>query len=141
MFGHKKKRGPTQPFTHADDCKIAKADPDVQIEWSEVETGHWEAICACGHEYFHEPPADDRVRLSPYDPATARHLGQCEYVAETDPSVLRVLLKVKPGLGVGYDWVECGGCGAGWQVPHYAESIARRRVDGWGSRIPSPRID
>lgn len=45
MFGLKKKRGPTQPFTHADDCKILKADPDVQIEWSEVETGHWEAVC------------------------------------------------------------------------------------------------
>jgi hypothetical protein len=23
----------------------------------------------------------------------------------------------------GYWWVECGTCGAGWQVPHYAESI------------------
>ena len=45
MFGLKKKRGPTQPFTHADDCKILEADPDVQIEWSEVETGHWEAVC------------------------------------------------------------------------------------------------
>jgi len=22
-----------------------------------------------------------------------------------------------------YDWVECGSCEAGWQVPHYAESI------------------
>ena len=20
-----------------------------------------------------------------------------------------------------YDWCECGACGAGWQVPHYAE--------------------
>jgi hypothetical protein len=39
MFGLKKKKGPTQPFTRADDCKIVKADPTVQIEWSEVETG------------------------------------------------------------------------------------------------------
>ena len=23
----------------------------------------------------------------------------------------------------GYDWVECGSCAAGWQVPHYAESV------------------
>jgi hypothetical protein len=37
--------------------------------------------------------------------------------------VLKILLKVKPGMGGRYDWVECLGCGAGWQVPHYAESI------------------
>jgi len=66
-----KKRGPTQPFTHADDRKIVKADPDVQIEWSEVETGHWEAVCVCGTEYFHEPFTDDRDRLDPYDPSTS----------------------------------------------------------------------
>jgi hypothetical protein len=50
-------------------------------------------------------------------------LGQCEYVSETDPAVLKVLLKVKPGLREGYDWVECGACGAGWQVPYYAGSV------------------
>ena len=22
-----------------------------------------------------------------------------------------------------YDWVECGSCDCGWQVPHYAESV------------------
>jgi hypothetical protein len=35
-------------------------------------------------------------------------------------AVLKILLKVKPGLGQGYDWVECGACGAGRQAPHYA---------------------
>jgi hypothetical protein len=30
----------------------------------------------------------------------------------TDPAVLKVLLKVKPGLGEGYHWVEWGACGA-----------------------------
>jgi hypothetical protein len=60
---------------------------------------------------------------STLDPKTARHMGQCEFASADDPSVLRVLLKVKPGLGEGYDWVECGACGAGWQVPHYAESV------------------
>jgi hypothetical protein len=75
-------------------------------------------------EYFREPITDNRVRLDPSDPATARHFGQCEYVSETDPPpVIKVLLKVKPGLGEGYDWVECGSCAAGWQVPHYAESV------------------
>jgi hypothetical protein len=43
--------------------------------------------------------------------------------SETDPAVLKVLLKVKPGLGEGYDWVECGSCAVGWQVPHFAESV------------------
>jgi hypothetical protein len=23
------------------------------------------------------------------------------------------------GLGEGYDWVECGACGAGWKVAHF----------------------
>jgi hypothetical protein len=50
----------------------------------------------------------------------SHHAGECEYVSETDPAVLKVLVKVKPGLGDGYDWVECAACGAGWQVPHYA---------------------
>jgi hypothetical protein len=27
-------------FIHADDCKIVKADPGVEIPWSEVESGH-----------------------------------------------------------------------------------------------------
>ena len=65
----------------------------------------------------------DRRCSARFDPKTARHLGQCEYVSETDPAVLKVLLKVKPGLGEGYDWVECGDCGAAWQVAHYAESV------------------
>jgi hypothetical protein len=42
--------------------------------------------------------------------------------------VLKVLLKVKPGAGGGYDWVECGSCGAGWQVPYFAESV---RYETW----------
>jgi hypothetical protein len=51
MFGLKKS-GPTRPFTHADNCKILKADPTVEIQWSEVESGYWEAVCACGSEHF-----------------------------------------------------------------------------------------
>jgi hypothetical protein len=58
----------------------------------------------------------------PVRPATSRHLGQCEYISETDPVVPKILLKVRPGLGEGYDWVECGACGAGWQVPYF-ESV------------------
>jgi hypothetical protein len=33
MFGVKKK-GPTQPFIHADNCRIVKADPGVGIPWN-----------------------------------------------------------------------------------------------------------
>jgi hypothetical protein len=65
--------------------------------------------------------ADRRVRLDPLDAKTNATRGKCEFAAETDPAVLKVLLKVNPGLGEGYDWVECA-CAAGWQVPHF-ESV------------------
>jgi hypothetical protein len=122
MFGIKK-RGPTRSFTHVDNCKILKADPGVEIKWSEVETGHWRAVCQCGSEDVQEEPADRRVRLDPLDAKTSRHLGQCEYVSETDPAVLKVLLKIKDGAGGSYWWVECGACDTGWQVPYYVESV------------------
>jgi hypothetical protein len=38
--------------------------------------------------------------------------------------VLKFVLKVKEGADGGYWWVECGSCEYGWQVPHYAESVA-----------------
>ena len=100
MFGLKK-RGPTRPFTHADNCKILNADPTVQIQWSEVETGHWRALCQCGSEDVYEE-ADRRVRLDPYDPSTFRHAGQCEHRSTSDPALLRVILKVRDGAGGGY---------------------------------------
>jgi hypothetical protein len=89
----------------------------------EVESGPWRAVCQCGSEDVYEEPADRRVRLDPLDAKTARHMGECEYVSETDTAALKVLLKVKPGAGGGCDWVECGTCGAGWQVLYYAESV------------------
>jgi hypothetical protein len=119
MFGLKK-RGPTRPFTHADNCKILKADPTVQIQWSEVETGHWRAVCQCGSEDVYEEP-DRRARLDPFDPSTFRHAGQCEHRSTSDPALLRAMLKVRDGAGGGYWWVECGTCECGWQVPHYTE--------------------
>jgi hypothetical protein len=122
MFGLKK-RGPTWPFTHADNCTILKADPTVQIQWSEVETGHWRAVCQCGSEDVYEEPTDHRVRLDPYDPSTFRHAGQCEHRSTSDPALLRAILKVRDGAGGGYWWVECATCECGWQVPHYAERV------------------
>jgi hypothetical protein len=50
-------------------------------------------------------------------------LPQCDFAAETDAAVLRVILKVRDGAGGGYWWVECGSYDAGWQVTHYAESV------------------
>jgi hypothetical protein len=64
MFGLEK-RGPARPFTHADNRMILKADPSVQIQWSEVETGQWRAVCQCGSEDVYEEPTDRRVRLDP----------------------------------------------------------------------------
>jgi hypothetical protein len=120
MFGLKK-RGPTRPFTHADNCKILEADPSVQIQWSEVETGHWRAVCQCGSENVYEEPAD-RVRIDPLDPKFSRHAGECSYAAETDVAQLRLILKVRDGAGGGYAWVSCLACDCSWQVPHY-ESV------------------
>jgi hypothetical protein len=119
MFDFKKK-GPTRPFVHADNCKIVKADPSVEISWQEIERGHWQAECRCGKEYFHEAPADRRTRLDPLDPSTFRHAGGCEHRATTDPTLLAAILKVKDGAGEGYWWVECSACDTTWQVPHYA---------------------
>jgi hypothetical protein len=95
------------------------ADPGVQIEWSEVERGHWVATCVCKVEHHREPAAMPK-KLDPLDPATAHHLPQGEYIAgETDLSVLKILLKVTEKDG--HHWVTCAGCGRGWQVPYYAE--------------------
>jgi hypothetical protein len=49
--------------------------------------------------------------------------GRCAFASETDPAVLRILLKVQDGAGGGYLWVTCGGCDMGWQVPYYPESV------------------
>jgi hypothetical protein len=97
-----------------------KADPGVEIPWSEVESGHWRAECHCGIEHFHEAPADRRARLDPLDPSTFHHAGQCEYRDTTDPVLLRAILKVRDGAGGDYWWVECSACDTAWQVPHYA---------------------
>ncbi len=122
MFGLKK-RGPTRPFTHADNCRILKADPTIQIQWSEVETWHWRAVCQCGSEDVYEEPTDRGVRLDPYDPSTFRHAGQCEHRYTSDPALLRIILKVRDGAGGDYHWVTCSGCDCSWQVPYYAESV------------------
>jgi hypothetical protein len=106
MFGLKK-MGPIRPFDHAEHCKILKADPGVEIEWSELERGHWRATCVYGSEDVYEEP-DRRARLDPYDPSTFRHAGQCEHRETTDPAFLRAILKVRDGAGGGYWWVECG---------------------------------
>ena len=123
MFGLRKK-GPIRPFTHADNCKILKADHTVQIQWSEVENGHWRAVCQCGSEDVHEE-ADRRVRLDPYDPSTFRHAGQCEHRDTTDPALLRAILRVRDGVDGGYWWVQCATCEHGWQVPHYPQPPMR----------------
>jgi hypothetical protein len=122
----RKRKPPDKPFIHSDDCRIFKADPEVEIPWNYVGDGSWRAECVCTFEIYVEPLVDDRVRLDPLDPATARHLGQCEYAAETDRAVLKYVLKVKDGAGGSYWWVECGGCDTAWQVPYYAQESGVR---------------
>lgn len=118
----RRKKGPDKAFRHSEDCKIQAVDPTVSIEWSEVERGHWRAVCQCGAEDYYEPVAD-RVRSDPLDAKTGRHAGQCEFASENDPAMLRVILKVRDGAGGDYWWVECGGCDTAWQVPYFAESV------------------
>jgi hypothetical protein len=121
MFGRKQKQHPPDgPFSHADDCTIAKADAGVEIPWSEFERGHFVRICQCAEEHW-RAPAPARLRLDPYDPKTARHLGQCEFKDSTDAHILRILLTIKPGMSPGYQWVTCSGCEANWPVADYAE--------------------
>jgi hypothetical protein len=120
LFG-RRKNGPDKAFVHQEGCKIQAADPSVSIPWNEVRAGYWEARCVCGFEGWYAPDTGRVRRNDPYDPATACHLGQCPYIGETDAGMLRVLLKITDKGD--YDWVECGSCEAGWQVPHYAESI------------------
>jgi hypothetical protein len=87
-----------------------------------VERGRVRALGSdlCGEEHHREPVADHRVRLDPLDAKTSRHAPQCEFAAETDAAVLRVILKVRDGAGGDYWWVECGACDTAWQVPHHA---------------------
>jgi hypothetical protein len=121
MF-HRRQRNepPSRPFAHDPDCRIVKADPSVEIPWSRLEYGRWRRECVCGAEGWSEPAAE-RVRQDPLDPSTARHAGRCEFKDTTDRDVLKVLLKVKAGMGEGYSWVTCGACEHEWAVADYAE--------------------
>lgn len=60
---------------------------------------------------------------TPIDPSTFRHAGQCEHRFTSDPALLRVILRVRDGAGVGYWWVECGTCECGWKAAQCAESV------------------
>jgi hypothetical protein len=112
MFGLRK-RGPTRPFAHADDCRIVRADPGVEIPWSEVEAGHLQRTCTGGTEDFVEPVAD-RVRLDP-PPGP---------IPVASSAVLRLVLRIEDGAAAGLLVGASGTCDTGWQVPHYAaESV------------------
>jgi hypothetical protein len=122
MFKRSKK--PTdRPFVHDDNCAIVKADPNVTIEWEEIETGKWQRTCQCGIETV-TAQTDETVRLDPHDPATFRHAPQCEYKDVTDDATLRLVLTVKPGLAGGYLWVSCSDCDCSWPVPSLLEGAA-----------------
>lgn len=60
--------------------------------WSDLGSGSWRRECKCTFEVWSAPLVDDRTRLDPYDPTTARHLPQCEYRDEVSPAMLKILL-------------------------------------------------
>jgi hypothetical protein len=93
-------KGPNKAFSHQEGCTLFLGRPEFPAGRQEVERGFWRGRSAsAASKPFREIDADDRVRLDPLDPKRSHHLGQCEYISETDPAVLKVLLKVKPGLG------------------------------------------
>jgi hypothetical protein len=51
----------------------------------------------------------------------ASELARSNILVDDVLRVLRLALRVQDREG--YWWVECSGCDAGWQVPHYAESV------------------
>lgn len=91
MFGLKKK-SPDRAFSHTYDCKIVQSDPGVEIPWSYVGDGLWEAVCVCTKEFYRDPEMDKRARLDPLDPKTSQHAGQCEFAGVTDAAVVRLAL-------------------------------------------------
>jgi hypothetical protein len=115
----KRYRPPDAPFDHAEDCKIAKADPGFEPPWSEVETGYWVRECVCSKQHW-RAPATQRTRVDPLDPSRAVHSAVCE-VKDADPATLRLALKVRPGADDGYVVVECAACDYLWQVPSYID--------------------
>ncbi len=50
MFDRKKNKPDLPAFLHASDCKILARDPKVEIPWSEIRGGVYEAVCVCGKQ-------------------------------------------------------------------------------------------
>ena len=76
-------RPPQKSFVHSNDCKRLRVDPGLRSHGtrSEPDIGkHGASVASTDGE--HLAPAVF-VANDPYDPATARHLGQCEFVGET----------------------------------------------------------
>jgi hypothetical protein len=96
MFRRKRVSPPSTPFAHGPDCRIFAADPGVDIPWNDLGGGAWRRECVCSFEIFNAPFVDNRTRLDPYDPATARHLPQCEYIGEASPLCSRSCSRSSP---------------------------------------------
>jgi hypothetical protein len=95
--------------------QVARSAPRTLSGWRHGFEPRWDYQVICTTEYYNEPFVDDRVRLDPLDPSTSRHAGECEFAAETDPAVLKILLKVKDGAGgANGGWCAAAAHAAGW---------------------------
>ena len=96
MFGRKK--GPDEPFQHAEDCKIVHADPGVRIRGprSAVESGRL-AVCAASSSST-TPSLTIVCRSTRSTRIPLAHSPLCEFVSATDPSVLRAVRPERPSL-------------------------------------------
>jgi hypothetical protein len=125
MFRRSPKPPTKRPFAHEEGCPIALRDPDFVPEWQLIDEGKWQRSCQCTTETAYERPGVPKI--DPYDPATFRHAPQCDYRGETNPSLVRTILSVRPGLEGGYWWVTCGHCQISWPVPNIVQGKGDRR--------------
>jgi len=92
---------------HADNCKILKADPGVQIEWSEVETGHWRAVCQCGPRMSAPTPPSVVLGATPMTRLPSTTMAGASTVTRA------ILLSSAPSCGFGRERAEATGT---WNV-------------------------
>ena len=78
---------PVLLVTNANPYALFDGGSLLAIPWSEVESGHWAAVCVCGEQHYHAT-ASKGTRLDPIDPGTARHGGACEFKDTTERSYL-----------------------------------------------------
>jgi hypothetical protein len=103
------------PFSHSDECQLAKHNPGFEPEWQYEGQNRWIRSCQCWEEvaYVSEP----KEPIDPYDIKVARHGPACRLKDETDLELLKDLLVVREGSTSDYFWIHCPICQYSWASP------------------------